>query len=161
MKTRATPSIDRKRSRGRCPDGSANPVDIHVGKRLALRRKVLNFSQSYLAQHTGVTFQQVQKYEKGSNRIGASRLWLFAQLLGVDMNYFFQDMPQETVDRSLGVFGEEISPQPNFTPTPFEFTSEVQTFLGNYYKIAHTPVAKCLDDLLKALVAPQQYQSYD
>ena len=66
---------DRPSSRGRLPDGSANPIDIHVGNRIRSRRALLGISQEKLAKELGVTFQQIQKYERGMNRIGASRLW--------------------------------------------------------------------------------------
>ena len=61
-------------SRGRTPDGEPNPIDTHVGNRIRLRRQLLGYSQEKLASLLGLTFQQVQKYEKGMNRVGASRL---------------------------------------------------------------------------------------
>ncbi|MFI3242424.1 MAG: helix-turn-helix transcriptional regulator [Alphaproteobacteria bacterium] len=76
-------------SRGRQKDGSPNNIDIYVGKQMRLRRQMLNISQEKLAEMLGVTFQQVQKYEKGITRIGASRLYFIAQKLGTEMNYFF------------------------------------------------------------------------
>ena len=62
-------------SRGRMPSGKPNPVDVHVGSRVRLRRTLLGMSQEKLGEALGLTFQQVQKYERGANRIGASRLW--------------------------------------------------------------------------------------
>lgn len=76
-------------SRGRTPEGEPNPVDVYVGSRLRLRRTVLNLSQEKLAALAGLTFQQIQKYERGMNRIGASRLYDFAQILEVPVSYFF------------------------------------------------------------------------
>ena len=70
-----------------------NPVDRHVGHRLRERRSMLGLSQESLAAAIGVSFQQVQKYERGVNRISASRLWLAAQLLDVDIDYFFEGLP--------------------------------------------------------------------
>ena len=67
-----------------------HPVDIHVGQRVRLARLSAGLSQSQLAGAVGITFQQVQKYEKGTNRISASRLYQFANILGVDIPYFFQ-----------------------------------------------------------------------
>ena len=86
---------DRPSSRGRLPDGSANPIDIHVGNRIRSRRALLGISQEKLAKELGVTFQQIQKYERGMNRIGASRLWDMMQVLGVDANYFFSGIDEE------------------------------------------------------------------
>lgn len=71
---------------------SPNPVDIHVGTRLRLRRQVLKMSQEKLGDELGVTFQQVQKYERGANRVGASRLWRMAEVLEVPVNFFFEGL---------------------------------------------------------------------
>lgn len=71
----------------------ANPIDAHVGGRVRLRRMLLGMSQEKLAEKLGLTFQQVQKYEKGINRIGASRLYELSQLLGVGVDFFYEDAP--------------------------------------------------------------------
>lgn len=71
---------------------SPNPVDIHVGTRVRLRRQVLKMSQEKLGNQLGVTFQQVQKYERGSNRIGASRLWKISDVLDVPVSFFFDGL---------------------------------------------------------------------
>ena len=80
---------------------SANPVDVHVGTRLRLRRQVLKMSQERLGDSLGVTFQQIQKYERGANRVGASRLWKMSQVLSVPVEFFFEglntDLPLEGV----------------------------------------------------------------
>lgn len=72
---------------------TADPIDRHVGQRVRLRRTMLGMSQETLAAGLGVTFQQVQKYEKGSNRIGAGRLQKIAETLNVSVSYFFEDVP--------------------------------------------------------------------
>src|SRR5262245_52856916 len=72
-----------------------NPMDIHVGSRVRLRRMLLGMSQEKLGEHLGLTFQQVQKYEKGVNRIGASRLFDLAQVLGVPVQFFYDDAPSD------------------------------------------------------------------
>lgn len=71
---------------------SPNPVDTHVGARLRLRRQVLKMSQEKLGEALGVTFQQVQKYERGANRIGASRLWKISQVLEIPVAFFFEGL---------------------------------------------------------------------
>jgi transcriptional regulator with XRE-family HTH domain len=71
----------------------ANPVDVHVGSRVRLRRMLLGMSQEKLGEHLGLTFQQVQKYEKGVNRIGASRLFELAKVLGVPVQFFYDEAP--------------------------------------------------------------------
>ena len=85
----------RRSARGRTPSGSANPIDIHVGHRVRIRRTLLGLSQTDLANALGLTFQQVQKYEKGANRMGASRLFDLSRILGVPVGWFFEDMPDD------------------------------------------------------------------
>lgn len=70
-----------------------NPIDIHVGSRVRLRRMMLGMSQEKLGESLGITFQQIQKYEKGTNRIGASRLQAIARVLSVPVSFFFEDAP--------------------------------------------------------------------
>lgn len=73
---------------------SPNPIDIHVGTRVRLRRQVMKMSQEKLGDQLGVTFQQVQKYERGANRVGASRLWKMSQVLDVNVGFFFDGLDQ-------------------------------------------------------------------
>ncbi len=73
-------------------ESGIGPIDAHVGARIGARRKLLQLSQKELADRLGITFQQVQKYEKGVNRIGAGRLYSIAMILGVDINYFYEDI---------------------------------------------------------------------
>ncbi len=75
---------------------SPNPVDIHVGTRVRLRRQLLKMSQEKLGDQLGVTFQQVQKYERGTNRVGASRLWRMSQVMDVPVSFFYEGL--ETSD---------------------------------------------------------------
>lgn len=82
---------------------SANPVDVHVGARIRLRRQVLKMSQEKLGDQLGVTFQQVQKYERGTNRVGASRLWRLSQVLEVPISFFFDGMTNEI---EAGIFSD-------------------------------------------------------
>ena len=71
---------------------SPNPIDIHVGTRVRLRRQVMKMSQEKLGDQLGVTFQQVQKYERGANRVGASRLWKMSQVMDVPVGFFFDGL---------------------------------------------------------------------
>jgi transcriptional regulator with XRE-family HTH domain len=89
------PITRRHSSRGRTEDGKPNPVDIHVGARVRLRRTLLGMSQDQLGEALGLTFQQVQKYERGANRIGASRLFDVARVLDVPISFFFDDMGED------------------------------------------------------------------
>ena len=80
-----------------------NFIDVHVGTRIRMRRQFTGMSQEKLGELLGITFQQVQKYEKGSNRISASRLYLTAKVLGVPVQFFFDDIPGL---ENRGGFGE-------------------------------------------------------
>jgi transcriptional regulator with XRE-family HTH domain len=80
----------------RAPARSATPVDVHVGLQLQQQRRRAGFSQQQLAAGLGVSFQQVQKYENGANRISASRLYQLSRLLGVPISYFFAGLMAET-----------------------------------------------------------------
>lgn len=78
-----------------------NPIDVYVGSRVRMRRMLVGLSQEKLGERLGLTFQQVQKYEKGSNRVSASRLYQMAQILGVPVQFFFEDLPEQ----AKGEFG--------------------------------------------------------
>ena len=82
--------VRKRKSSGRMASkGFPNPIDVHVGNRVRMRRLFLGMNQESLAGALGLTFQQVQKYEGGANRISASRLWAVAHILKVDVDYFF------------------------------------------------------------------------
>jgi transcriptional regulator with XRE-family HTH domain len=80
----------------------ANPIDVHVGSRVRLRRMLLGMSQEKLGEFLGLTFQQIQKYEKGINRIGASRLFDLAKVLGVNVQFFYDELPGRPGDAAAG-----------------------------------------------------------
>lgn len=80
--------------------GKPNPVDAHVGNRLRIRRTLLGLSQEKVGEAMGLTFQQVQKYERGANRIGASRLWDMSRVLDCPVSYFFEEMDANTAGAS-------------------------------------------------------------
>jgi transcriptional regulator with XRE-family HTH domain len=91
------------------PGRKPNPMDIHVGSRVRLRRMVVGMSQEKLGERMGLTFQQIQKYEKGTNRIGASRLFQLSQILDVTVQFFFEDAPSAVMGRHAahaGAFAE-------------------------------------------------------
>jgi transcriptional regulator with XRE-family HTH domain len=86
-----------------------NPIDIHVGSRVRFRRMLLGMSQEKLGERLGLTFQQIQKYEKGINRIGASRLFDLAHVLGVSVQFFYEEAPGETAPIMADGFAERPS----------------------------------------------------
>src|SRR5487761_371397 len=86
-------AIDQQTRRpGRRKGDKPNPIDVHVGSRVRLRRNMLGLSQEKLGEAIGLTFQQVQKYERGANRIGASRLYQLSRVLDVPASFFFDDV---------------------------------------------------------------------
>ena len=97
-------SISRKASRGRTPSGEPNPIDIHVGNRIRMRRNILGWSQEKLGDLLGLTFQQIQKYEKGLNRVSASRLWDFSVVMDTPISFFYDDMDKMVAKQSPRMF---------------------------------------------------------
>lgn len=97
-----------KQSRAETPD----PVDVYVGARLRLRRNLIGLSQKRLGESAGLTFQQIQKYERGTNRMGASRLFQLARLLGVSVSYFFDEMSSGMSGDEYGMGFAEGAPTP-------------------------------------------------
>jgi transcriptional regulator with XRE-family HTH domain len=93
-----------------------SPIDVHVGARVRLRRTLLGMSQEKLGEALGLTFQQVQKYERGVNRIGASRLFDLSRVLDVPIGFFFDDMPPEmSGDKRARFTGFQETPE-SFEP---------------------------------------------
>lgn len=84
-----------------------NYIDVHVGNRIRMRRQLIGMSQEKLGELLGITFQQVQKYEKGANRISASRLYFTAKILGVPVQFFYDDLPGVEPHGGLGEAREE------------------------------------------------------
>ena len=142
---------DVKRRGGRPKIDSPSPVDLHVGSRVRLRRTLLGMSQEKLGNAVGLTFQQIQKYERGANRIGASRLFDMSRVLDVPVQFFFDDMPVETV-------AEDYRP-PSGTPEPNAATldqdpmakRETLELVRTYYRIPNANLRRRLFDLAKAL----------
>lgn len=89
-----------KISRGRAPYNQPNQIDIHVGNVIRIRRVMLKMSQAELGKRLGLTFQQIQKYEKGLNRVGASRLWDISQVLDFPIEKFFASMDKDVINSS-------------------------------------------------------------
>ncbi|MBQ9731921.1 MAG: helix-turn-helix transcriptional regulator [Alphaproteobacteria bacterium] len=147
----------KKTSRGRTPEGAPNPIDVHVGNRIRLRRTLLGLSQDKLASLLGLTFQQVQKYERGMNRVGASRLWDVSRVLDIPIGFFFEDMDKDVASQSPRMFNvpeaeneflEEESAQYEVDPMQRKETLEL---VKAYYKIPNRKAAKHLFDLIVAM----------
>ena len=127
-----------------------NPVDIHVGARVRLRRTLLGMTQTGLGKAIGLTFQQVQKYERGVNRIGSSRLYDLARVLDVPVNFFFDDMPKEIASKSGAASSGAAEGAEVFDP---DIVSKRETLelVRAYYKIENPLVRKRLFEMVKAL----------
>ncbi|MCB1507449.1 MAG: helix-turn-helix transcriptional regulator [Hyphomicrobiaceae bacterium] len=123
-----------------------NPVDVHVGNRVRMRRMMLGLSQEKLGEALGVTFQQVQKYEKGLNRIGAGRLQTIAQVLQVPVSFFYEDAPGS--DASAGSFAEGSSTS---YVSDLLTTSEGLELTRAFLKVEDTKLRRRIVDLVKAI----------
>ncbi|MCV0395047.1 MAG: helix-turn-helix domain-containing protein [Rhizobiaceae bacterium] len=126
-----------------------NPIDTHVGSRIRLRRNMLGMSQEKLGDSLGITFQQIQKYEKGLNRVGASRLQAIASIMGVPVAYFFEDAPGTPAAGTDG-FGEQN--QASYV-SDFLNSSEGLQLNRSFVKIADPKVRRRIVDLVKSLAA--------
>jgi len=142
----------RRSSRGRTPQGNPNPVDVHVGSRIRLRRTLLGMSQEHLGDALGLTFQQVQKYERGTNRVGASRLWDLSRVLDVPVSFFYEDMAPEVAESSPRLISG-LSEEPEALDADPLSRRETLELVRAYYRIADATVRKRVFDLAKALAA--------
>ena len=142
--------------RGRVDDNEPNPVDVHVGKRIRLRRTILHITQQQMANMLGLTFQQVQKYENGMNRVGASRLWDISRVLGVPMGFFFEDMDINVAQQSPRMLSSVDGgycledDRPNIDEDPMK-KEETLELVRAYYKIPNRVVAKNILNLIVTL----------
>ncbi len=133
-----------RRGGGRPKLGKPSPIDVHVGSRVRLRRTLLGMSQEKLGEAIGLTFQQVQKYERGANRIGASRLYDLSRVLDVPVSFFFDDMPEDGPNSR-----ETPEPQPG-DPDPMA-KRETLELVRAYYRIDDPAVRKRIFELTKAV----------
>lgn len=141
------------RKRGRPPIGKPNPVDVHVGQRIRQRRTLLGMSQERLGEALNLTFQQVQKYERGANRVGSSRLFQLARVLDVPISYFFEEMPSDRAAAARAFAsgrGVSESAEPYESADPLA-KRETLELVRAYYRIAEPRVRKRLFELTKAL----------
>jgi transcriptional regulator with XRE-family HTH domain len=131
--------------------GFPNPIDIHVGNRIRLRRTLLGMSQETLAEGLGLTFQQVQKYEKGVNRVSSSRLFDLTRILDVSLAYFFEDMSAavqaQTPSKLMGL--KEL-PQLDREQDPLA-RWETLELVRAYYKITKPAIRKRIFELTKSV----------
>ena len=132
--------------------GIPNPVDVHVGMRLREKRTILGLSQMQLADYLGITFQQIQKYERGTNRISESRLVDLSSVLETEIMYFFEDMPLEVSTQSprLRSVLKETVEDINGNPLMKRETLEL---VRVYYKIQDPKQRKSVVNLCRSLAS--------
>ena len=135
---------------GRQKSDKPNPIDVQVGSRVRLRRNMLGLSQEKLGEAIGLTFQQVQKYERGANRIGASRLHELSRVLDVPVSFFFDDMDPVRAPAIPGGFSEP--PAEPFESDPMR-KRETIDLVDAYYAIDDAAVRRRLLELARALAA--------
>ncbi len=126
-----------------------NPIDVHVGSRVRMRRMLVGLSQEKLGERLGLTFQQVQKYEKGSNRVSASRLYQMAQILGVPVQFFFEELPEQ----AKGQFGSTGFSESSQETMIMDFLSSSEGLQLNkaFSEISDASIRRKVVDLVKAI----------
>ncbi len=151
---RSTKSRPRRGVKTRPSRGGPNAIDIHVGAKVHLRRNLFGLSQTDLGKAVGVTFQQVQKYEKGTNRISASRLFNLSRVLDVPISFFFEDLsPAAAGAGKRRARGLSEAPA---TAHGFDVLSNRETInlIRAYYRVTDPRLRKRVLDLLEAVGKP-------
>ncbi len=133
--------------------GRPNSIDHYVGSRLRLRRTLLGYSQEKLSDAIGLTFQQVQKYERGTNRISASRLYQFSKILDVPVTYFFDKYGQSDYAQAEDQIDDGLSDneQSEFADADLLNKKETLDLIRVYYSIKNPKVRKDLFKLVKSM----------
>jgi transcriptional regulator with XRE-family HTH domain len=140
-----------KKSSGRMASkGFPNPIDVHVGNRIRTRRTLSGMSQTTLAEAIGLTFQQVQKYERGTNRVSSSRLYDLSRVLGVPIKFFFDDMDVAVEAQSPGQLqgARPEAPELSADPTAKRETLEL---VRAYYRITDPAVRRRFTDMVRSI----------
>ncbi len=142
----------RRRLKTQNSSRSPNPIDIHVGARVRLRRNLLGLTLQTLAKAVGVTYQQLQKYERGVNRIGASRLFNLSRVLDVPISFFFEDLSPAAAGAGRKRRAKDFSEAPA-AAIDFDVLSNQETIklIRAYYRVTNPRVRKLVLDLLEAV----------
>jgi transcriptional regulator with XRE-family HTH domain len=142
----------KRKSSGRMASkGHPNPIDVHVGRRIRLRRTLLGMSQVSLADALGLTFQQIQKYEKGANRVSSSRLLDLAHVLDVTVSWFFQEMSTSVQDQTPSrLLNLRQLPEIEEEQEPLARRETIE-FVRAYYRISDPVIRRQLFQLVRAI----------
>jgi transcriptional regulator with XRE-family HTH domain len=126
-----------------------NPIDIHVGARIRLRRQLLKMSQERLGDDLGVTFQQVQKYERGANRVGASRLYRLSRVLEVPVQFFFEGLGEKSAATGMA--------EDDQTPLVYDFIQSADgvSLAESFSRIKDSKVRRRVLELVRTLAAEE------
>ena len=134
-----------------------NPVDVYVGKRMRMRRTLLGLSQEELGKALGVTFQQVQKYERGTCRVGASRLWDIGQALNTPVAFFYEGLEDTEGFNAGAPNGVRVLAETTVKLDENMFNRrETLELVRNYYKITDRNMAKKIAELIKSMASSDE-----
>ncbi|MCE2516330.1 MAG: helix-turn-helix transcriptional regulator [Alphaproteobacteria bacterium] len=135
-----------------------NAVDRHVGKRIRMRRTLMGMTQNQLAELLQLTFQQVQKYERGANRVSASRLWDLSQILDVEVGYFYEDMPPDIKSASPRQLARQVARRgqgaalPEWQGDPMARRETIE-LVRSYYLIKEPQLRKKMAHMIKSVAS--------
>lgn len=151
--------IERRIPKNVVTENGPDPIDVHVGQRIRLRRNLVGMTQEQLATAVGVTFQQVQKYERGFNRVSASRLYDIGHVLSVPISFFFQDVSSKVAEERYGTLpetfdatapGMSLAEEDGFEDDPLSRTETLE-LVRNYWKIKNGRARSQVFSLIKAM----------
>lgn len=127
-----------------------NPIDKHIGRRIRLRRTLLGYSQEKLADGLGITFQQIQKYENATNRVGGSRLWDISKLLGVNVGFFYIGLQEDSSNRSYDadLANAEVI---DYIPEDIMNQSSTKKLIRNYNLIKDNKTQLSVYELIRSI----------
>lgn len=128
--------------------GAASQIDVHVGQRLRVRRSLLGLSQEKVAEAIGLTFQQVQKYERGMNRISAGRLFQFSAILDVPVSYFFENFRASPQNKKV-LYAMADNDQQEYMPADVIQSKETLNLIRTYYRIEDEEVRRYIFNFVK------------
>jgi transcriptional regulator with XRE-family HTH domain len=138
--------MDKKRKKG-----TPNEIDMHVGQRLRVRRSLLGLSQEKLADAIGLTFQQVQKYERGTNRVSAGRLFELSTVLDVPVSYFFEQISESVGKGKSAAAGLSDNKQEGFDNSDLMSRKETLDLIRIYYSVEDPEARKDIMKFLKSM----------
>jgi transcriptional regulator with XRE-family HTH domain len=142
--------LKRKSSGRMASKGLPNPIDVHVGGRIRGRRTMLGLSQGALAEALGLTFQQVQKYERGTNRVSSSRLFDLTRVLDVPIKYFFEEMGDDVEAQSPGRLAGAAPSAVDLEADPMA-RRETLELVRAYYKIEDTAIRRRFTEMVRVI----------